>query len=93
MGSGDVYKRQIVFDVEANGLLDDATKIHCLSYTTDGVTYDTLFDYDGMKDLLLNQQGLIGHNIIRYDIPLPPCDTSIVLSSNLSSFWNSLGPN
>jgi len=60
----------IVFDVEANGLLDDATKIHCLSYTTDGVTYDTLFDYDGMKDLLLNQQGLIGHNIIRYDIPL-----------------------
>ena len=60
----------IVFDVEANGLLDDATKIHCLSYTTDGVTYDTLFDYDGMKDLLLNQRGLIGHNIIRYDIPL-----------------------
>ena len=60
----------IVFDVEANGLLDDATKIHCLSYTTDGVTYDTLFDYDSMKDLLLNQQGLIGHNIIRYDIPL-----------------------
>ena len=60
----------IVFDVEANGLLDDATKIHCLSYTTDGVTYDTLFDYKGMKDLLLNQQGLIGHNIIRYDVPL-----------------------
>ena len=60
----------IVFDVEANGLLDDATKIHCLSYTTDGVTYDTLFDYDGMKDLLLNQQGLIGHNIVRYDVPL-----------------------
>jgi DNA polymerase I-like protein with 3'-5' exonuclease and polymerase domains len=60
----------IVFDVEANGLLDDATKIHCLSYTTDGVIYDTLFDYDGMRDLLLSQQGLIGHNIIRYDVPL-----------------------
>mgnify|MGYP001174761037 FL=1 len=60
----------IVFDVEANGLLDDATKIHCLSYTTDGVIYDTLFDYDGMRDLLLNEQGLIGHNIIRYDVPL-----------------------
>ena len=26
----------IVFDVEANGLLDKATKIHCLSYTDDG---------------------------------------------------------
>ena len=60
----------IVFDVEANGLLDTATKIHCLSYTTDGVTYDTLFDYDGMRDLILSQQGLIGHNIIRYDVPL-----------------------
>jgi len=60
----------IVFDVEANGLLDDATKIHCLSYTTDGVIYDTLFDYDDMRDLLLSQQGLIGHNIIRYDVPL-----------------------
>ena len=60
----------IVFDVEANGLLDDATKIHCLSYTTDGVIYDTLFDYNGMRDLLLNEQGLIGHNIIRYDVPL-----------------------
>lgn len=60
----------IVFDVEANGLLDTATKIHCLSYTTDGVTYDTLFDYDSMRDLLLNEQGLIGHNIIRYDVPL-----------------------
>jgi len=60
----------IVFDVEANGLLDTATKIHCLSYTTDGVVYDTLFDYDGMRNLLLSQQGLIGHNIIRYDVPL-----------------------
>jgi len=60
----------IVFDVEANGLLDTATKIHCLSYTADGVTYDTLFDYDGMRDLILSQQGLIGHNIIRYDVPL-----------------------
>ena len=60
----------IVFDVEADGLLDDATKIHCLSYTTDGVTYNTLFDYDGMRNLLLSQQGLIGHNIIRYDVPL-----------------------
>ena len=60
----------IVFDVEADGLLDDATKIHCLSYTSDGKTIDTLFDYAQMRDLLLSQSGLIGHNIIRYDIPL-----------------------
>ena len=60
----------IVFDVEADGLLDDATKIHCLSYTSDGQTINTLFDYNQMQDLLLSQSGLIGHNIVRYDIPL-----------------------
>ena len=60
----------IVFDVEANGLLDKATKIHCLSYTDDGREYKTLVDYSDMRNLLLAQPGLIGHNIIRYDIPL-----------------------
>ena len=60
----------IVFDVEADGLLDDATKIHCLSYTSDGQTINTLFDYNQIRDLLLSQSGLIGHNIVRYDIPL-----------------------
>ena len=60
----------IVFDVEADNLLDDATKIHCLSYTSDGVNYDTLFDYNDMRDLIMSQRGLIGHNIVRYDAPL-----------------------
>ena len=60
----------IVFDVEANGLLDKATKIHCLSYTTDGKDYKTIFDYSDMCDLILSQHGLVGHNIIRYDVPL-----------------------
>jgi DNA polymerase III alpha subunit (gram-positive type) len=60
----------IVFDVEADNLLDDATKIHCLSYTSDGVNYDTLFDYNDMRDLIMSQAGLIGHNIVRYDAPL-----------------------
>ena len=60
----------IVLDVEADGLLDEATKIHCLSYTSDGINYNTLFRYEDMRELILNQQGLIGHNIIRYDVPL-----------------------
>jgi len=60
----------IVFDVEANGLLDKATKIHCLSYTSDGKDYKTIFDYSDMRDLILSQHGLVGHNIIRYDVPL-----------------------
>ena len=60
----------IVFDVEADNLLEDATKIHCLSYTSDGVDHKTLFDYGDMRDLILSQKGLIGHNIVRYDVPL-----------------------
>ena len=60
----------IVFDVEADGLLDEATKIHCLSYTPDGINYDTLFKYNDMRKLVLSQKGLIGHNIVRYDVPL-----------------------
>jgi len=60
----------IVFDVEANGLLDKATKIHCLSYTDDGKDYKTIFDYSDMRDLILSQHGLVGHNIVRYDVPL-----------------------
>ncbi len=60
----------IVFDVEADGLLDQATKIHCLSYTSDGKDYKTIYDYSSMRDLLLSQHGLVGHNIIRYDVPL-----------------------
>ena len=60
----------IVLDVEADNLLDDATKIHCLSYTADGSTITSLVDYDDMRELVLSQRGLIGHNLIGYDIPL-----------------------
>ena len=62
----------IIFDVESNGLLDDATRIHCLSYLDTRIpeSYITLHDYDDMKHLLLTERHLIGHNIIRYDIPL-----------------------
>ena len=60
-----------VFDVEADGLLDDATRIHCLAYhnTSDGSSghFTSLSD---MGEFLLNADVLIGHNITRYDIPL-----------------------
>ena len=60
----------IVFDVEANGLFKEATKIHCLSYTKDGKVIVSTSDYEEMRNVLLNQKVLIGHNITRYDIPL-----------------------
>jgi DNA polymerase III epsilon subunit-like protein len=55
-----------VFDMEADGL--NPTKIHCLSYKSD-CDVVTLFHYDEMREFLLGQDTLIGHNIQRYDIP------------------------
>tara|TARA_R110000824_G_scaffold65703_3_gene171013 strand:+ start:61 stop:1896 length:1836 start_codon:yes stop_codon:yes gene_type:complete len=60
----------IVFDIEANGLFKEATKIHCLSYTRDGKIITTITSTSHMKRLLLKEKVLIGHNITRYDIPL-----------------------
>lgn len=60
-----------VFDVEANGLLDEATKIHCLSYAPVGSNeVQTLTSYQDMREFLANAKTLIGHNIYLYDIKL-----------------------
>ena len=42
----------IVFDVEADGLFRQATKIHCLSYTSNGKDFKSLTDYNDMRDLV-----------------------------------------
>lgn len=57
-----------VFDLECDGLYDEVTKIHVLSYTTDGKDYHSLFDYDDIKDFFANNKILIGHNVIRFDV-------------------------
>jgi len=67
----------LIFDIEANGLLHDVTRIHCLGI------YDTETD----QTLVYNDEGdtepltrgiqrledanqIVGHNIINYDIPV-----------------------
>lgn len=60
----------ILFDIEADGLLDEATQVYCLSYTSDGNTVKTLTDPEDMYELLISQDTLIGHNIGLYDLPL-----------------------
>jgi len=61
----------IVFDVESNGLIEDATKIHCMVYRDlNGGTCKVTDDYDHMRKILLSGKPLLGHNIIRYDVPL-----------------------
>lgn len=52
-----------VFDIEANGLNPD--KIWCLSMTG----YDTTDSYEVIKQQLKEADYLVGHNIVRFDIP------------------------
>ena len=58
-----------VFDIETDGLLDDMTKIHVLSYSYDGKDIVSTGDYDEMREFFETHHYLIGHNIIRFDIP------------------------
>lgn len=64
----DIY----VFDIEADALLEDATKIHCLSIgrvnKKGEFKIKTFTDYEDMTEFFLDEHiTKIGHNIIRYD--------------------------
>lgn len=66
--------RYAVFDIETDGLIDDVTRVHCLSYKI----YDNiklieaknLVNYNEILEFISTQEILVGHNIIRYDIPV-----------------------
>lgn len=60
----------VIFDCETNGLYDEADKVHVISYSIDGGDPQSIFDYDAMREFLLSQPVLIGHDIVRYDIPV-----------------------
>ena len=60
----------LVFDCETDGLLNEATKVHVLSWTRDGNHYNSTSSYKDMRDLLEEERVLIGHNICRYDVPV-----------------------
>lgn len=63
-----------VFDIESDGLYDNVTKIHCLCYESylDGelITKGKLVNYDEIRNFINTQEVLVGHNIIRYDLPV-----------------------
>src|SRR3546814_17567926 len=61
-----LFRSHIIFDAEADGLTP--TKFHCLSYFEDDVMR-SVTDYDDMRNFLGEAELLIGHNIIRWDIP------------------------
>jgi hypothetical protein len=62
-----------LFDIEGNGLLDSITKIWTFSYeiynSRELIQSGTLTNPEEIKELVLKQKVLVGHNIIDYDIP------------------------
>ena len=66
--------RYVIFDIETDGLLEDVSKIHCLSYyynIDNNTEIKTLFIYQEMIDFfnsLEPETYIVGHNIIRYDL-------------------------
>jgi hypothetical protein len=74
-----------VFDIEADNLLDEVSKIHVFSYAIIEEGKETvsgsIYDYQEIIEFLLSQDILVGHNIIRYDIPVLEKILGIDLSS------------
>lgn len=60
--------KEVVFDIEGDGLLDKVTKIHCLSYSqADGRFSGTIYSEKDIKDFLSQDYIYIGHHIIGFD--------------------------
>ena len=68
---------RVVFDIEANGLLDEVTSVHCISFknlnTQEAWTLsEGILTRENILHAFMcnNIKEIIGHNIIGYDIPL-----------------------
>jgi DNA polymerase-1 len=64
---------KLAFDIEANGLLDTVTKVHCIcavDLETDNVYNFGPDQLHEAKELLEKADFLVGHNIIGYDLPV-----------------------
>jgi DNA polymerase-1 len=64
---------RLLFDVESNGFLDIATKVHCVAVEDVDTGEQWDFKPDQIKEageLLSRATVLIGHNIQRFDVPL-----------------------
>ena len=59
-----------VFDIETDGLLEEATKIHVLSWMDENGVVQHTHDQFNMAVFFTQAKTLVGHNIIRFDIPV-----------------------
>lgn len=70
--------KEVVFDIEADGLLDSITRIHCIGLSINSQPTVIYTDWDGYQDsagtlkegldIMSSADKLIGHNIHGYDI-------------------------
>lgn len=60
----------MIFDIETDGLYDEVTKIHCLSWMNPAGFIHSTSSYEEMANQLNTSRLLIGHDINRYDIPV-----------------------
>ena len=70
-----------VFDIETDGL--NPTKIHVISWMDDNGVVQHTHDYVAMRILLEEASILIGHNIVRYDIPAVEKILGVQISAKL----------
>jgi hypothetical protein len=75
-----------ILDIETDGLLEEVSKIHCLSYykySNGNITTGSITKYEDIISFVQLQEVLIGHNIIRYDIPVLEKILNIKVKSRL----------
>ncbi len=70
----------IVFDVESNGLLDDATKIHCLSYIDTDREKDIITVSSMNKEVIFMYEAYI-HGADGFGKPRPQMKTDLSKTS------------
>lgn len=66
-------KESYVFDIEADGLYDDVTKIHCAVFENIHTKEVVTFTPDNIQEIIKffsKIKCIIGHNIINYDLPV-----------------------
>ena len=68
--------KKLIFDIETNGFLNKMTKIHCLVIREYGSEDYYVFRHNDEENniadgiaMLMEADWLIGHNIVRFDIP------------------------
>jgi len=59
--------RILVADTETDGLAYDCTKLHVMSWTEDGETFESTNDYDKMRRVYESADLLVMHNAVMHD--------------------------